>query len=180
MADTCTHVDGVGDPRPSGGGCVECREAGTRWVHLRICMTCGHVGCCDASPGRHATAHWHANRDHPLIRSFEPGENWWWCYADELFFELANAPTAPSYRVVPIEGVFRGQVKFFNATKGWGAITSDELPYDVWVYQSTIEVEGYRELTGGQLVDFRCEECWGIQDSWHYRTTWVKPVGATN
>jgi uncharacterized UBP type Zn finger protein len=88
----CTHLDEVGDVTPSGNGCVECLAAGGRWVHLRVCMTCGHVGCCDSSPGKHATAHFHAVA-HPLVQSYEPGENWWWCYQDNVAFEVAHAPT---------------------------------------------------------------------------------------
>ena len=96
MDATCEHLDQVQDVTPSANGCEDCLASGGSWVHLRICMTCGHVGCCDSSPNRHATAHWHANQ-HPLIRSFEPGENWWWCYPEELFFEVPSAPAAPSY-----------------------------------------------------------------------------------
>ncbi|OPC84431.1 hypothetical protein B4N89_29030 [Embleya scabrispora] len=81
----CSHLDTLPDNvRPgSTEGCEDCLRDGTRWVHLRECLTCGHIGCCDSSPNRHATAHWHA-ADHPLVRSFEPGEEWAWCYADEL------------------------------------------------------------------------------------------------
>jgi len=68
--------------RPSALGCQECLELGARWVHLRLCLTCGHVGCCDDSPNRHATKHFHATQ-HPVIKSFEPGEDWAWCYVDE-------------------------------------------------------------------------------------------------
>lgn len=78
----CQHAAQIGDVTPSGPGCAECLEAGGRWVHLRICMTCGHVGCCDASPNRHATMH-HRATGHPIIRSLEPGEWWAWCYEDE-------------------------------------------------------------------------------------------------
>jgi hypothetical protein len=96
-SDTCTHLDQVADVEPSTpAGCEDCLAIGGRWVHLRLCQTCGHVGCCDNSPNRHATAHFHAT-DHPLIRSFEPGENWWWCYADELLFEVEGAPPSPSH-----------------------------------------------------------------------------------
>ena len=73
--------------RPSSQGCEECLERGDSWVHLRLCMTCGHVGCCDDSPGRHATRHFHASK-HPVIKSFEPDERWAWCYVDE---EVAEA-----------------------------------------------------------------------------------------
>jgi hypothetical protein len=62
-----------------------------------MCMSCGHVGCCDNSPNRHATAHAAEHPDHPLIRSFEPGEEWWWCYIDEVAFEVEGAPPAPSH-----------------------------------------------------------------------------------
>jgi hypothetical protein len=92
-APACTHVEPDRKITPRAAGCEECLAAGGRWVHLRLCATCGHVGCCDSSPGRHATAHWHAER-HPVIQSYEPGEDWWWCYLDETAFEV---PGAPSY-----------------------------------------------------------------------------------
>jgi uncharacterized UBP type Zn finger protein len=63
-------------------GCVECLKSGSRWVHLRQCLTCGHIGCCDSSPNKHATKHFRATT-HPIVSSAEPGENWVWCYADE-------------------------------------------------------------------------------------------------
>ena len=95
---TCTHLDTVEDVTPSSEGCEDCLRAGSHnWVHLRMCMRCGHIGCCDNSPSRHATAHFHAHEDHPLIRSYEPGEDWWWCYLDDLFFEVEGAPPAPSH-----------------------------------------------------------------------------------
>ena len=65
-------------------GCQECLATGTSWVHLRLCLTCGHVGCCDSSPMKHARQHAHAI-GHPIVRSFEPGENWRWCYVHEVF-----------------------------------------------------------------------------------------------
>lgn len=89
---SCGHLDRAADVTPSADGCEECLRDGGRWVHLRMCMVCGHVGCCDSSPGRHATAHFDTT-DHPLIQSFEPGEAWWWCYVDELAFEVEGAPT---------------------------------------------------------------------------------------
>ncbi|HYE58104.1 MAG TPA: UBP-type zinc finger domain-containing protein, partial [Rhodothermales bacterium] len=79
----CTHGDYVHAVTPGTQGCAECLAEGRRWVHLRVCMTCGHVGCCDSSPGRHATAHFHAS-GHPISRSIEPGETWGWCYVDEV------------------------------------------------------------------------------------------------
>lgn len=98
MADTCTHLADVTlDVAPSGDGCVECLRMGSRWVHLRRCVECGHVGCCDSSPNRHATAHFHET-DHPLVQSFEPGEEWFWCYVDDLMFELPGRPLSPAHR----------------------------------------------------------------------------------
>jgi CPA1 family monovalent cation:H+ antiporter len=83
----CDHLKGLPDPPPTTPhGCQECLASGGRWVHLRCCRTCGHVGCCDSSPGRHATAHFHATH-HPVIRSHEPGETWSWCYVDEAMLE---------------------------------------------------------------------------------------------
>lgn len=96
MTATCTHLDQVRDVIPSADGCEDCLRTGDRWVHLRMCMTCGHVGCCDSSPNRHATAHWRS-AGHPVVRSFEPGEDWWWCYEDEVGFEVPGAPQAPSH-----------------------------------------------------------------------------------
>lgn len=84
-------------PLPKAMGCVDCLAMEQRsWVHLRLCQTCGHVGCCDNSPGRHATGHFHTSQ-HPLIRSFEPGEDWWWCYPDQESFFIDGAPPSPSY-----------------------------------------------------------------------------------
>ena len=81
---TCTHLAQVLEVLPAAqAACVDCLVEGTRWVHLRQCLSCGQVRCCDDSPRRHATAHWHVTT-HPLIRSFEPGETWAWCYADDL------------------------------------------------------------------------------------------------
>jgi uncharacterized UBP type Zn finger protein len=81
----CTHLDHVHvtELPEAVDGCEECLAAGGEWLHLRICLECGHVGCCDDSPNKHATAHAHAT-EHPIIRSLEPGEDWCWCYADEL------------------------------------------------------------------------------------------------
>ena len=99
MADNCTHVTDDVDPAPeprTPDGCEECLAAGGRWVHLRLCLECHHVGCCDNSPGKHATKHFH-EAGHPLIRSYEPGEDWWYCYIDDFAFEIEDAPAAPSY-----------------------------------------------------------------------------------
>jgi hypothetical protein len=67
---------------------------GARWVHLRLCMSCGHVGCCDNSPNRHASKHSLAGK-HPIIRSYEPGETWFWCFPDQLAFDLPEMPPGP-------------------------------------------------------------------------------------
>lgn len=83
-AGPCSHEDTIQDVAPQAQGCVECLAAGARWVHLRLCLACGHVGCCDSSPGKHATAH-HHETGHPIVRSFEKGETWRWCFVDETF-----------------------------------------------------------------------------------------------
>ncbi|GAA3539388.1 UBP-type zinc finger domain-containing protein [Nonomuraea rosea] len=78
----CEHLSKVGDPpAKTPEGCEECLAAGGRWVHLRRCLECGHIGCCDSSPAKHATAHFHS-AGHPVVQSFEPGESWRWCFAD--------------------------------------------------------------------------------------------------
>ncbi len=87
MATHCTHLDEVLTNRMNSRGCEECLASGDSWVHLRLCRTCGHVGCCDDSKNKHATKHFHATR-HPIITSLEPGEYWSWCYVDELVMEL--------------------------------------------------------------------------------------------
>lgn len=95
----CEHLTSDVDPVPrpnTADGCEECLQAGGQWVHLRLCLACGHVGCCDNSPGRHATTHFRAS-GHPLIRSFEPGEDWFFCYVDDVGFEVDDAPAAPSH-----------------------------------------------------------------------------------
>jgi uncharacterized UBP type Zn finger protein len=88
-AAECTHLDSVNylDPPAEVPGCEECLATGMQWVHLRMCQTCGHIGCCDNSIGKHATAH-QKGTGHPIIRSAEPGEDWSWCYPDELMMRL--------------------------------------------------------------------------------------------
>jgi uncharacterized UBP type Zn finger protein len=90
MPSSCTHLDSIRvvDLPPEVAGCEECLALGMRWVHLRMCQTCGHIGCCDNSQGKHATAHYQ-HTEHPIIRSAEPGEDWSWCYPDELMFRLS-------------------------------------------------------------------------------------------
>jgi len=85
----CSHLDQI---RPVSArtpeGCEECLRTGSRWVHLRLCLSCGHVGCCDSSPNKHATKHFHGT-GHPIVRSYEPGEDWAWCYVDRAMLEPA-------------------------------------------------------------------------------------------
>jgi len=86
MPDSCEHLDEASKrtagAKPSGHGCKECLATGGVWVHLRLCLSCGHVGCCDSSRHRHATAH-HEQTWHPVIQSFQPGEDWRWCFVDK-------------------------------------------------------------------------------------------------
>ena len=82
----CEHLVEVREVTPSAEGCEDCLKIGDEWVHLRLCMTCGHVGCCDSSKNRHATRHYLSTK-HPIVKSFEPEEEWGWCYPDQLFFE---------------------------------------------------------------------------------------------
>lgn len=83
----CSHLDRiiVVDPPAEIPGCEDCLRIGGTWVHLRMCQSCGHIGCCDSSPNRHATAH-NRTTEHPIIRSVEPGEVWSWCYVDQAAF----------------------------------------------------------------------------------------------
>lgn len=85
MAQPCEHAALAVDVEPGTEGCEECLKLGMNWVHLRICLICGHVGCCDNSIGKHASKHFH-DTGHPIIRSFQPGETWRWCYIDEIIF----------------------------------------------------------------------------------------------
>lgn len=98
MTNSCSHIPSdLSPPVITADGCEDCLAMGKRnWVHLRFCQQCGHVGCCNQSPGKHATAH-HRSTTHPLVRSFEPGEDWWWCYVDDTGFNISGAPPAPSH-----------------------------------------------------------------------------------
>ena len=84
----CEHLDKLGeDPSPrTPDGCEECLKTGDTWVHLRLCMACGHVGCCNDSKNKHASKHV-GSSGHPVVRSFEPGERWLYCYPDDMFYE---------------------------------------------------------------------------------------------
>jgi len=90
--DECPHTEAIRTVRPSALGCEECLALGARWVHLRLCRSCGHVGCCDSSPHRHATRHFHAT-GHPVIEGYDPPEGWAWCYVDEITIDLAGRTT---------------------------------------------------------------------------------------
>ena len=84
MAEKCTHLGSIKEVTPyTPEGCEECLAEGTPWVHLRLCLECGHVGCCDSSIGKHATKHFGATK-HPVMQSFTPGESWRWCYIDKM------------------------------------------------------------------------------------------------
>jgi hypothetical protein len=92
MSNECTHSDHIRDVKPSALGCEECLKMGAVWVHLRLCRTCGHVGCCDDSPNRHATKHF-GQTGHPIIEGYDPPEDWGWCYVDELMLDLSGRTT---------------------------------------------------------------------------------------
>ncbi|RWP10836.1 MAG: hypothetical protein EOR00_30080 [Mesorhizobium sp.] len=86
MPFECKHAEQIKDVTPSALGCEDCLKTGSPWVHLRLCRTCGHVGCCDDSPNRHATLH-------PVIEGYDPPEGWGWCYIHELFIDLGDQTT---------------------------------------------------------------------------------------
>lgn len=90
MTQSCSHLKQIKKVEPSANGCEDCLKTGDRWLHLRLCETCGHVGCCDQSPNRHATKHFQQTA-HPIIKSHEPGEEWGYCYPDDLFFDALPA-----------------------------------------------------------------------------------------
>jgi uncharacterized UBP type Zn finger protein len=83
MQQQCKHLDQITFTNTDKHSCEECIKLGDSWVHLRMCLICGQVGCCDSSKNKHATKHFHRTK-HPLIRSLEPGETWVWCYVDEI------------------------------------------------------------------------------------------------
>ncbi len=92
----CSHLDAIVVPTANSTGCEDCLRMGGQWLHLRRCTSCGHVGCCDSSPNTHATKH-HGATGHPLIQSYEPGEDWIWCYDDEVVFEIESMADSPSH-----------------------------------------------------------------------------------
>jgi len=88
VTNGCAHTNQIHEVQPHTRGCEECLKMGDTWVHLRLCLSCGHVGCCDSSKNKHATKHFHSSK-HPIIKSFEPGEDWGWCYIDEVELDFA-------------------------------------------------------------------------------------------
>ncbi len=104
MGKKCGHIDQTRTVTERTDGCEECLLAGDEWVHLRLCLSCGHVGCCDDSKNKHATAHFKST-SHPIIESLEPDEGWRWCYVDEILIpsevDVADAPTQESLNVMP-------------------------------------------------------------------------------
>jgi hypothetical protein len=93
----CSHLDQIQVTELPGSieGCEECLKTGGSWLHLRMCLTCGEIGCCDSSPSRHASRHAREAR-HPIVRSAEPGEDWSWCFVDEVGFVVEGAGAAPA------------------------------------------------------------------------------------
>jgi uncharacterized UBP type Zn finger protein len=83
LRSNCKHLDQINEVTPNTDGCEDCLKLGDDWEHLRLCLICGHVGCCDNSRNKHATAHYHLT-GHPIIQSIEPGEDWRWCYLDQV------------------------------------------------------------------------------------------------
>jgi hypothetical protein len=90
--DFCSHLGTIQKVTPGTKGCEECLKLGWEWFHLRVCRTCGHVGCCDQSRGKHATKHFHRT-SHPIIEGYDPPEGWGWCYIDEVMFDLGGNVT---------------------------------------------------------------------------------------
>ncbi len=101
----CTHLDHVHVTQlpEAVDGCEECLRDGSPWMHLRICLECGHVGCCDSSPNKHATQHAGAT-GHPLVRSLEPREEWSWCYEDEVALVISRVRGATRIPPSPLGG----------------------------------------------------------------------------
>lgn len=85
----CSHLDQIKKVQPRTQGCEECLKTGDTWVQLRMCLVCGHVGCCDSSKNKHATAHFHETQ-HPVMQSIEPGAQWGWCYVDRMQLNLSR------------------------------------------------------------------------------------------
>ena len=97
--ETCEHWSERREVTPSANGCEDCLKVGGRWLHLRLCEICGHVGCCDQSPNKHATRHFEAT-EHPIVEGNDPPEGWGWCYVDEVFVDLGD-DTTPQLGPIP-------------------------------------------------------------------------------
>ena len=93
MSAACSHLSTIQTVTPRTRGCEECLKLGQTWFHLRVCRTCGHVGCCDQSPGKHGTAHFHVT-GHPIIEGYDPPEGWGWCFRDEVMIDLGDDTTS--------------------------------------------------------------------------------------
>jgi uncharacterized UBP type Zn finger protein len=117
----CSHLDQIRPVSPrTPEGCQECLKTGSYWVHLRLCLECGHVGCCDQSPGKHATRHFHRT-SHPIMRSFEPGESWGWCYVDEVMLDDVRQWIRHRARAsleVDVQNDLADDVSFFDLVMG--------------------------------------------------------------
>ena len=122
----CSHQNTIRDVTPSARGCEECLKAGSKWVHLRLCRTCGHVGCGDDSPNRHATKHFHAT-GHPIIEGYDPPEGWRWCYVDgvSLTSPIARRPGVVQSHVgrwcLGVHGLTQGAHRKAGATLAFRA-----------------------------------------------------------
>ena len=93
----CTHLDQIRPVKPHTQGCEEFLKMGDDWVHLQLCLECRHVGCCDSSKNKHATKHFHRTK-HPIMKSFEPDENWGWCYVDQVELNNSVHPMQPPFQ----------------------------------------------------------------------------------
>ena len=116
MPYECKHAEQITEVTPSALGCEECLKTRSSWVHLRLCRTCGHVGCCDDLPNRHATSHFRAT-GHPVIEGYDPPEGWGWCYIDEIFIDLDNQ-TTPQRGPIPRFVSFRMTRQHFAVRDG--------------------------------------------------------------
>lgn len=124
MGKNCIHIDQIHTETPLTSGCEECLRAGYDWVHLRLCLTCGHVGCCDDSKNKHSTVHFQST-GHPVIESLEPGENWRWCYVDEsLVASEVDEDTTPFER----EGVMSNDTSACDGAATDGRSSRQPIP----------------------------------------------------
>jgi hypothetical protein len=159
---TCPHVERIRPVKPNTEGCEECLAAGDRWVHLRLCLTCGHVGCCDSSKNKHATKHFHAT-GHPVMKSAEPGENWGWCYIDEIQFDsltegrgtARGQPAAPGEKpdtigtpeVENMAEMFECLVNYFSADHNAEGMPRRYLSYHVVAGPGPVPGGGVASIT---------------------------------